>query len=192
MNLGFDIDGVIANFAGPLINTIKTNYGVTLTEKDIYCFDLNIVLGITRAEETALITEILKQDLPLYTGAKETLERLSREGHSIFLLTGRWSYLREITQGWLKNKGVPYNELHLLNIGKKYQANISKLDVIVEDSLEDALEWTQKVNKVLVYDHPYNQSFNVKNLTKRVYNWNEIYQEIQQLKLPNHTGANTS
>ena len=53
MNLGFDIDGVIANFAGPLINTIKTNYGVTLTEKDIYCFDLNIVLGITRAEETA-------------------------------------------------------------------------------------------------------------------------------------------
>ena len=104
MNLGFDIDGVIANFAGPLISTIKANYGVTLTEKDIYCFDLNIVLGITHAEETKLITEILKQDLPLYTGAKETLEQLISEGHSIFLLTGRWSYLRDITQGWLKER----------------------------------------------------------------------------------------
>lgn len=191
VNLGFDIDGVIANFADPLIGTIKKNYGVTLKEKDIYCFDLNIVLGITKAEETQLITEILKQDLPLYAGAKETLERLSREGHSIFLLTGRWSYLRDVTQVWLKEKGVPYNELHLLDVGKKYQANIEGLDVIVEDSLEDALEWTRKVQNVLVYDHPYNQSFNVKGLTKRVYNWSEIYHEIQHLKGSNQTGAKT-
>ncbi len=191
MNLGFDIDGVIANFAGPLISTIKKNYGMTLTEKDIYCFDLNIVLGITKAEETDLITEILKQDLPLYVGAKETLEQLSREGHGIFLLTGRWSYLRDTTEVWLKEKSVPYNELHLLNIGKKYQADIAKLDLIVEDSLEDALEWTRKVKHVLVYDHPYNQTFNVKNLTKRVYNWSEIYHEIQHLKLSNQTGVST-
>ncbi len=191
MNLGFDIDGVIANFAGPLITTIKKNYGLTLTEKDIYCFDLNIVLGITKAEETELITEILKQDLPLYNGAKETLEQLSREGHSIFLLTGRWSNLGDITQSWLKEKGVPYNELHLLNIGKKYQANIEALDLIVEDSLEDALEWTRRVKNVLIYDHPYNQSFNIRNLTKRIYNWNEIYREIQHLNPSNHTGAST-
>ncbi len=190
MNLGFDIDGVIANFAGPLIETIKGNYGLTLKESDIYCFDLNIVLGITKAEETQLITDILRQNLPLYAGAKETLEQLSREGHSIYLLTGRWGNLRDVTEVWLKEKAVPYNELHLLNIGKKYQAPVESLDLIVEDSLEDALEWTQKVKNVLVYDHPYNHSFNVKGLTKRVYNWKEIYQEIQQLNSLNHTGAN--
>jgi len=50
MNLGFDIDGVIANFSKPLLDTIKEKYGLTLQVMDIYTFDLNIVLGITKAE----------------------------------------------------------------------------------------------------------------------------------------------
>jgi uncharacterized HAD superfamily protein len=181
MKLGIDIDGVIANFAQPLIQTIKRNYGLTLTEKDITRFSLSHVLGITRSEETQLITDILQQDLPIYPGAKETLEQLSREGHSIYLLTGRYAPLRDLTQTWLKDKGVPYNELHLLEMGKKYQVNIEGLDVIVEDSLEEALEWSARVKTVLLYDHPYNQTLNVKNLTKRVYSWSEIYQEIHRL-----------
>lgn len=188
MKLGFDIDGVIANFSQPLLQTIKKNYGLTLTEKDITSFSLSILLGITRAEETQLITDILYKDLPIYPGARETLEQLSREGHDIYLLTGRYGRLREVTQIWLKDKGVPYNELHLLEMGKKYQVNISGLDVIVEDSLEEALEWTNRVKMVLVYDHPYNQSLNIKNLTKRVYSWNEIYGEIHQLAFSKQAG----
>ena len=39
MNLGFDIDGVIANFTNQLLETIKKNYGLTLKATDIYCFD---------------------------------------------------------------------------------------------------------------------------------------------------------
>jgi uncharacterized HAD superfamily protein len=182
MNLGFDIDGVIANFSKPLLETIKENYGLNLKVSDIYTFSLNIVLGITKAEGIHLITETLKKDLPLNFGAKETLEQLSREGHSIYLLTGRYDYLRELTQSWLKEKGVPYTQLHLLNIGEKYLAKVDPLDLIVEDSLEEALEWTHKVRNVLVYDQPWNKTLNVKNLTKRVYNWNEIYNEIHQLK----------
>lgn len=181
MKLGIDIDGVIANFAQPLIDTVKKNYGLTITEKDITRFSISVVLGITRKEETQLITDILQQDLPVYPGAKETLEQLSREGHSIYLLTGRYAPLRGLTQTWLKTKGVPYNELHLLEMGKKYQVNIEGLDVIVEDSLEEALEWSSRVKTVLLYDHPYNQTLNVKNLTKRVYSWSEIYQEIHRL-----------
>jgi uncharacterized HAD superfamily protein len=181
MNLGFDIDGVIANFADPLIEKVRRDYGVTVKESDIYCFDLNIVLGITKAEENKLVMDILSSNLPLYEGAKETLEQLSRDGHCIYLLTGRWSHLRDSTQYWLKEKGVPYTELHLLDVGKKYQANIGPLDIIVEDSLEEALEWTCKVKNILIYDHPWNKTLNVLGLTKRVYNWTDIYREIQRL-----------
>lgn len=181
MKLGFDIDGVIANFAGTLIQTIKKNYGLALTEQDIKSFSLSIVLGITKTEETQLITDILYKDLPLYPGAKETLTQLSQEGHSIYLLTGRYAPLRELTESWLKEKGVPYNDLRLLEMGKKYQVNIEGLAVVVEDSLEEALEWTNKVKTVLIYDHPYNQTLNVKNLTKRVHSWSEIYREIHRI-----------
>ncbi len=182
LNLGFDIDGVIANFSKPLLELIKENYGLTLAEKDIYTFDLNIVLGITRTEGNQLITEILKKDLPAYPDAKETLEQLSREGHNIYLLTGRYGHLRDITQSWLKEKGIPYTELHLLNVGEKYLADVAPLDLIVEDSLVEALEWSQKVKNILVYDQPWNQTLNVKNLTKRVHSWKEIYNKIQELK----------
>jgi uncharacterized HAD superfamily protein len=182
LNLGFDIDGVIANFTNPLLDVIKENYGLNLKITDIYTFDLNIVLGITKNEGTHLVHQTLKKDLPLNPGAKETLEKLSREGHNIYLLTGRYEFLRDITQSWLKEKGVPYTQLHMLNIGEKYMANIQPMDLIVEDSLEDALEWSQKVKTVLLYDQPWNRTLNVRNLTRRVYNWNDIYQAVQNLK----------
>jgi uncharacterized HAD superfamily protein len=183
LNLGFDIDGVIANFTQPLLDVIKENYGVNLNSSDIYTFDLNIVLGITKSEGNQLVNQTLKKDLPLNPGAKETLEKLSRDGHNIYLLTGRYEYLRDITQSWLKEKGVPYTQLHMLNVGEKYRANVDPLDLIVEDSLVDALEWTHKVKNVLLYDQPWNRTLNVKNLTKRVYGWNEIYETIQNLKI---------
>ena len=182
LNLGFDIDGVIANFTQPLLEAIKENYGLNLKIKDIYTFDLNIVLGITKNEGTQLVHQTLKKDLPLNKGAKETLEKLSREGHNIYLLTGRYDVLRNITQSWLKEKGVTYTQLHMLNIGEKYMADIQPMDLIVEDSLEDALEWSQKVKNVLIYDQPWNRTLNVRNLTKRVYSWNDIYQAVQNLK----------
>jgi len=181
LNLGFDIDGVIADFSTPLMKTINKNYGLSLKPTDIYCFDLSIVLGIPPPEEEQLIVEVLKQDLPLIPGAKETLERLTGEGHNICLLTSRYGHLKEITQSWLKEKGILYNQLHLLDNGKKYLAEIDPLDLIVEDSLQEALAWATKVKKILIYDQPWNKTLNVRNLTKRVYNWNQIYLEIQQL-----------
>jgi hypothetical protein len=182
LNLGFDIDGVIADFSQPLLATIKKDYGLNLKPTDIYCFELDIVLGISRSEEEQLIIEVLKGDLPLSLGAKETLERLSCEGHNIYLLTSRYDHLRDITQSWLKEKGVPYTQLHLLDNGKKHLAHVDPLDLIVEDSLREALGWATKVKTVLIYDQPWNKTFNVKNLTKRVYNWTEIYSEIQKIK----------
>lgn len=181
MNIGIDIDGVIANFADPLIRAVKKNYGLLIKESDITNFNLSIVLGITKTEESQLVSEILNDDLPLYSGAKETLAQLGKERHNIYILTGRWSYLRSLTETWLKEKGIHYTELHLLPLGKKYQANIEGLDVIVEDSLEEAIEWTTRVKHVFVYDHPWNQTLNIRGLTKRVHSWSEIYCEIQQI-----------
>jgi len=139
MNLGFDIDGVIADFSQALLETIKKNYSLDLKKTDIYYFDLNLVLGITKSEGKQLIVEVLQKDLPLNPGAKETLERLSLEGHNILILTSRYSVLEDITQSWLKEKGIPYTQLHLLTVGKKYLAKVEPLDLIVEDSLEEAL-----------------------------------------------------
>jgi uncharacterized HAD superfamily protein len=86
MNLGFDIDGVISDFVKTFSEIVEDKYGVKLNEAEIYCHDLNLVLGITKNERNELIIETLGKDLPLNHCARETLEKLSSQGHKIFTL----------------------------------------------------------------------------------------------------------
>lgn len=181
MKLGFDIDGVISNFVDTFVEVVKSHYNLTLTEGDIYCHDLNLVLGISKQERNKLIRETLLSDIALMPKAQRTLMKLKTEGHQIFIITARFKDLVAVTKAWLKKKGIPYSQLIQMNEGKKYLAEV-ELDLIVEDNLEDALEWSQKVDNILVYDHPWNQTFNIKGLIKRVYNWDEIFDEVQRLK----------
>lgn len=180
MNLGFDIDGVIADFVIAFSGLVKKKYGVTLSEVEIYCHDLNLVLGIPRDEIALLITEVLKTNLPLYPGAKETLDKLFSDGYKIYLLTARYDFLLQNTLSWLKEKGIPYTDILHLTEGKKSQADVD-IDVIIEDCLCDALEWTKRIKHILIFDHPWNKTKNVKSLVKRVYSWAEIYEEIKKI-----------
>lgn len=180
MKLGFDIDGVISDFVKTFVKIVEKHYDFRLTEEDVYCHDLNLVLGISKEERNRLIRETISNGLELNLGAQQTLVKLSSEGHQIFILTARSSNLIEITKKWLKEKGIPYYRLLHLKEGEKYNANVN-LDLVVEDNLEDAIGLSQKVKNVLIYDHPWNQSKNVRKLVKRVYNWDDIYKEIKQL-----------
>jgi uncharacterized protein len=181
MNLGFDIDGVISNFTIRFNEVIKQKYGITLTDSEMYSYEVNLVLGIPKVEVAEIVADTLKSDLPLNPHAKEILDRLTAEGHTIYLLTARSESLSHYTASWLKEKAIPYKELYHLVGGQKSLARVD-VDVIVEDSLDEALELTKKVKHVLVYDQPWNKTKNVKGLLKRVHNWHEIYDEIQKLR----------
>ncbi len=180
MNLGFDIDGVISNFTTQFTDIIQRKYGFRLTDRDMYSYDVNLVLGITKDEVADIVTETLKSDLPLNPMAKETLDKLASEGHNIFLLTARSDALIDHTSRWLNLKGVTHNGLFHLKTGEKYLADIS-VDIVVEDNLEEALELTRKVKHVLLYDQPWNKTKNIKGLLKRVHDWSEIYEEVHKI-----------
>jgi uncharacterized protein len=182
MNLGFDIDGVISNFTVRFNEVIKQKYGICLTDSEMYSYEINLVLGVPKDEVAEIVADTLKSDLPLNPNAKETLDRLTSEGHSIYLLTARSESLSHYTVSWLKEKAVPYKELYHLAGGKKSLTPI-ELDLFVEDNLEEALELTKKVKLVLIYDQPWNKTKNVRGLLKRVDGWHEIYEEIQKLRL---------
>jgi uncharacterized HAD superfamily protein len=162
------------------VKVVKKDYNATLAEADIYCHDLDLVLGITKGEGNKLVRKTILNGLELNIGAKQTLAKLSSEGHRIFILTARSNSLVETTKKWLKEKRIPYYQLLHLEEGKKYQTDVY-LDVVVEDNLEDAIGFSQKVKNVLIYDHPWNQTRNVKKAIKRVYNWDDIYKEIVRL-----------
>jgi uncharacterized HAD superfamily protein len=181
LNLGFDIDGVISDFVGTFAKLVKKYYRVTMTEADVHCFDLGLVLGISKEERNKLVRETLQKNLALNVGARESLNKLHLAGHRVVLLTARSPDLGEVTADWLKRKRIPYSKLIQLDEGKKHLAKVS-LDLVVEDNLENAIGWSEKVRNILIYDHPWNQSLNVRGLFKRVHNWNEIMKEIELLE----------
>ena len=97
------------------------------------------------------MTEIIKSDLPLNALAKETLNKLASEGHKIYLLTARSEALIQYTSEWLRKKAIPYTGLFHLVGGKKYMKAIT-VDLVVEDSLEEALKYAKTVKHVLLFD----------------------------------------
>lgn len=181
MKIGIDIDGVISDFVKSFIKIVKKKYNLDLREQDIYVHDLFLVLGITEEEAGELIHETLTQDLDLIPGAKKSLNQLKRE-HEIYLLTARTEDLINITKNWLKRKGIPYDKLLHLREGLKHQADL-KLDIIVEDNLKDAIRWLRKSKIVIIFDHPWNRSFNVRKLFRRAYNWQEIVEVVKEISL---------
>jgi uncharacterized protein len=180
MNLGFDIDGVICDFTVQLNKVVKKKFGKTLSQQDMYCYDVDLVLGIPKEEVEEIVLKTLKSDLPLNPSAKETLDKLSSEGHAIYLITARSTKLADYTAKWLKKKQIPYKTIYHLSPGKKNSVEIH-IDLAVEDSLEEAIELTKKVEHVLLYNQPWNKTLNVKNIIKRVNNWNEIYNEVNKI-----------
>lgn len=180
MNIGFDIDGVIANFKQRFVEVVEKKYNVILTDSDMYSYDPNLVLGVSRAEVGEVIVETLSSDLPLYPEAKETLEILTTQGHNIYLLTARHQSLIRVTSTWLNKNCIPYKEVFYLPQGKKSEVNI-QIDLIVEDNLAEALELSNKIKHVLLFNQPWNRTKNVRSLIKRVYSWPEVYEEVQRL-----------
>lgn len=177
MKIGVDIDGVIADFVTTFRRLVKKKYGVSISENDIYAHDLFLVLGVPEGEAKQLIRETLKAKLKLVPKAKESLARLS-ECNEIFIVTARPKDLLKQTVKWLKFNRINYHEIVQQDEGQKYRSNL-KLDVVVEDNLTEALKWLGKAKNVLIFDHPWNRSLNVRRLFTRVYDWDGIMSFIK-------------
>jgi uncharacterized HAD superfamily protein len=178
VDLGFDVDGVIADFVSGFANAVKRRYGLVLREEDVCHHDLGLVLGISEGEKDRLIRETMRENLPLITGARESLARLYDHGHRIVIMTWRPREFADSTREWLRSKDISYSELVFLDSGGR-RADPINVDMVVEDNLENAIEWSQKVKKVLLYDHPWNRSLNIEKLFRRVYSWKEALEEIK-------------
>lgn len=181
LDLGFDIDGVIADFVKDFLRVVKNEYDLDLTEQNICYHDLYQVLGVNENEAYKLIKENLLKDLDMIPGAKKTLKKLHADGHQIHLLTARPRDFMKTTKNWLKKKGIPYSSILYLNEGEKHLTKLS-LDLVVEDNLKEAIRLLGKVKHILIFDHPWNKSYNVREYFKRVYSWNDILAEIKYIE----------
>jgi len=179
LRIAVDIDGVISDFVGTFIPLVKERYGIELSQDDIYVHDLFLVLGITEQETQELIIETLRRPIRPIPGAVKALKKIN-SNHDVHIITARHPSAQEITKQWLSDHKIQYDSLIWLKEGNKHLLE-KKFDIVIDDHLRELLGFHGKVKHLVVFDHPWNRTKNVKALVRRVYTWNDIENLIDEL-----------
>lgn len=179
LKIAVDIDGVVSDFVATFVYIVKEKYNIDLTPGDIYVHDLFLVLGVMEKEVKELVIEALHRPIIPIPGAVDTLQRICQK-HEIHLITARPPSTLEITKRWLSTYSIPYHSLVYLTEGNKHLAEQS-FDIVIDDHLRELLSFSTKVQHLVVFDHPWNQTKNVRGLVRRVYSWKDIGDLIDKI-----------
>ena len=190
LRIGIDIDNCISNFDDTLLkeylkhdqklrNTGIINENAKYLRKGMFDW--------TEEEEKDFYDnniEIFAKKLKPIEDAPYYIKKLKEDGHKIYIITGRkngeYKNPYELTQEWLNQYDIVYDELIFTNaynkhekteIGKKYN-----IDLMIEDSIRISLDLLDHGMKVYTMNTRYNQKENA--ILDRVSTWKEIYEKI--------------
>ena len=179
MRIGIDLDGTIADNLDLLVEAMNNHCGKNLCGQEIEQYSLCKTYNIGEAEFFQLMSieepKIIEKS-PLIPSAQENIVKLEQDGWEIHIITARNPSYREITEKWLREKGIPYHELHMLNSHNKL-AICQELNVefMIEDNVHNAYTLSEGGIKVLLYGAPHN----------RLWDWNGIrcntWQELHNI-----------
>ena len=195
MRIGVDIDNVISTFNEELLEEyIKHNeelgYSNEINENADYITRgmFNWAEGEVEAFYRDNIERIVNK-LSVKDGAKEYIDKLKNDGHSIYIITGRdngeHSDPYNNTKKWLDDNAIYYDKLILTNAykndehGKSEKCIENNVDIMIDDSVLICRDCIDYGITTLLMDTPYNKQVND---IPRVHNWKEIYEYITKYK----------
>jgi len=187
--IGIDIDEVITEFVKSYLKIYNHKYDDNKTFEDICSYDLWKPLGITRGEAFEISDEFYASrdfdNISFVDGAKDGIERLSRE-NELFFITSRPVKIKEKTEQFFK-KSFPNLNLPLIfsdglfHNQEETKANICKelnIDSIIEDNINYAFDCAETGIITYLLDKPWNQSNALPKNIIRVKNWKEIMEKL--------------
>ena len=180
--IGLDIDGVIVDYATVMLPILSEVCNRPVTHQDINAWDLTECLDIDDETVEYIWQETLGTDLLLYappmTGAIDGLSRINR--HEIWIITSRPVTLQNLTESWLGERQVKYDNIVFVENGAKMSAG-PRFDVFVEDYLEEACIFANAGVLTLLFNQPWNQSPSLPENCRRVHDWQTIVKIIDEL-----------
>ncbi|MCU0693634.1 MAG: hypothetical protein MUF54_19770, partial [Polyangiaceae bacterium] len=86
--IGVDVDGVLADLVGPLLDQLHQRSGVRVLRAQIVSFDLALTLGpLWPAAHDILLAPGFASSLPVTPGAVDAVQQLRELGRVVFVTT---------------------------------------------------------------------------------------------------------
>lgn len=183
MRIGIDIDDTITDSFVYVLEKIAKDYNKDYNEllaknlnwDDIYrgFEDLPPLMDYVFSNYHIWIPEFkIKED------AIETMQKLMDDGHEIILVTARSHALPGQNVKYVEDNHIPYTKLHEAAGNKVEIALEEKLDLLIDDSINNCTVCKDAGIPVLLYDNPYNRHCNTLD---RVCSWKEVYEVVTNM-----------
>ncbi len=192
MKYGFDLDDTLADTAS-VINKYAIKFDKEYLNGNGDLQDINnsksyyyFAEGLNwNKENIAKFFEIyyldILKEVKIKPFVKETINKLKKEKNEVYIITARrkreGEIVEKITNEWLNNNGILYNEL-FINIKEKSKiVNQLKIDIFIDDSYENCIDVKTNTDaKVYMLSTKYNTGI----LDKQLERINNIYELISK------------
>ena len=196
MRIGIDIDGVLTD-----VERWQLDYGSKFYyeryQKEIVDFegyDTNQIFNVDDKLDEEFWREYFKEyslNVEARKFANEVIDKLKQEGHQIYIITARGSFLshsadvmsieenQQIVLNWLKNNHINYDKIIFSPEDKLDICKENKIDLMIEDKV-DNINKISKIIPVICFHAGYNKDCKNSNII-RCYSWYDIYSKINKL-----------
>ncbi len=187
MNIGIDIDDTITN-SSEVIKEYCYKYD------SIYCNDNRLIKNFENIIRGFLDDEITKKffndhavemgnKIKIKDGAKEIIDKLRSEGNKIFIITARsdkfYEDAQKFCEEYLENNNINYDKLITHQTYKIETCKNENIDLMIDDAIDTCEQLSKEGIKVILFNSDINR--NKETQVKRVDNWYQLYDEIQNL-----------
>ncbi|MEW6724670.1 MAG: hypothetical protein AB1331_07125 [Bacillota bacterium] len=181
-----DIDGTIGVSA--IRELLNAQTGINLSEEDITDYRITRHYGMSEEEDARWWWQnhlrVFETTSLLCRHAPAVLARLRQQESHIYIVTARRHEARPITEAWLRQSFIPFDELIMNADDKVAIARSLGLTLGFEDHPETAQRLAQLL-PVFLFDWPYNRQVPPSANLIRVTDWREVEQSLAALgRLP--------
>jgi len=195
MNLGFDLDEVIAQTAQMAVDHLNykfdCKFGIEVFKsfefsENEYSEDFEKQQLAVGELIYAVTDKELMNTVKPYKDAVRILNIFKRSGHKVFIVTKRHKHLTGMTTRWLHKHNISFDKLVLTNTQSKGTVvKQLKLDFFIDDLESNLYEMYKAQSRwkkgLILMTRPWNKDdyIDTSKFT-RVHNWNEVLKFVSQ------------
>ena len=178
MRIGIDIDDTITNTQAKIDElALKDGFKIYDRTKHWFYDRYNQSMDVDEAFLRKHVIEMMKE-ATIKDGVSEYISKLKEDGHQIYIVTARSTYydstIPDITIEYLEKNNVKYDKIILACRDKAMVCLDNRIDILVDDSIENITNVEEVGIKTITLDNEYNKEIK----TTRAKNWKEVYEII--------------